>query len=101
MPQGCTAETEVTAELLEKLKKAKQLTVGSPDLARRSIAFGIPMTEFAKVLAGPSGDKKEISEARKRTVLAIRERIIEFQKKAKEDAEAKKAAGGKAPAPKK
>lgn len=101
-PHGCTAETEATKDVIDKIKKAKRLAVGTPDMTRRIIGFAAPTTGFEQALGGPAADTKEISEARKRVVMTIREKMIAAQKKAQEDAGAAggaPAGGAKAPAP--
>lgn len=101
-PMGCTAEIEATKEILDKLKKAKQLAVGAINIGGKTIGFRVPMGGFEKTLAGPPADNEKYKEERKRVMMAIKERQMEMMKKQQEEA-GKKDGGDKkaAPAPKK
>jgi invasion protein IalB len=95
---GCTAEGEATKAVIEQMKTGKQVVVAAINLAGKAIGFPVPLTGFDKAYAGPPVDNEKYKEARKRLMSAIRERQIEMAKKAKEEADAKQASGGAAPA---
>ncbi len=99
---GCTAEGEASKVVIEQMKTGKQVVVAAINLAGKAIGFPVPLTGFDKAYAGPPVDNEKYKEARKRLMSAIRERQIEMAKKAKEESDAKQAAGGAAaPAAKK
>lgn len=93
---GCYAEIDTTPEIITKMKTAKQITVGfmSPD--GKLVPMPVPLNGFEKTFTGEPADSKQYMEERKRMMLAIREKQMEAFKKAKEEAEAKKGAGGAA-----
>jgi invasion protein IalB len=84
---GCTAEAEATPAVIEQMKKGKQVVVAAINLAGKAIGFPVPLTGFDKALAGKPVDNEKYKEARKRLMLAIRDRQIELAKKAKEEGE--------------
>jgi invasion protein IalB len=86
---GCTAEAEATPAVIEQMKKGKQVVVAAINLAGKAIGFPVPLTGFDKALAGKPVDNEKYKEARKRLMLAIRDRQIELAKKAKEEGEKK------------
>jgi invasion protein IalB len=88
---GCTAEAEADAKVVEQMKKGKQVVVAAINLAGKAIGFPVPLTGFDKALAGKPVDNEKYKEARKRLMLQIRDRQIELAKKAKEEADKKKA----------
>lgn len=93
---GCTAEGEGTKAVIDQMKTGKQVVVAAINLAGKAIGFPVPLTGFDKAYAGPAVDNEKYKEARKRLMGAIRERQIELAKKAKEEGDAKQAAGGAA-----
>jgi invasion protein IalB len=86
---GCTAEAEATPAIIEQMKKGKQVVVAAINLAGKAIGFPVPLNGFPKALAGPPVDNEKYKEARKRLMLAIRDRQIELAKKAKEEGDKK------------
>ncbi len=89
---GCTAEAEATQAVVDQMKKGKQVVVAAINLAGKAIGFPVPLTGFDKALTGKPVDNEKYKEARKRLMVAIRDRQIELAKKAKEEAAQK---GGK------
>ena len=101
---GCVAETPATPEILAKLKKGGELTIGTIDINRKPIGFRVSLAGFTTAYDGPPIDREIYTKARKQMFQQIRARQIELLKRAKAAAEKKKAAGGAAapaPAPKK
>ncbi len=94
-PMGCTAEAEATKEILDRMKKAKNIAVGAINIAGKTIGFRVPMQGFDKTLAGPPADNAKYKEERKRVMMAIRQRQQELVKKAQEEAAKKGGAKGK------
>ncbi len=101
---GCVAETPLTPEILASFKKGKQLSIGTIDINQKRIGFRVSLDGFSNTYTGPPIDRKIYAQARKEMFQQIRARQIEQIKRAKLEAEKKKAAGGAAapaPAPKK
>lgn len=86
---GCTAEGEATDKIVAEMNKGKQVVVAAINLAGKAIGFPVPLTGFEKAYAGKPVDNDKYKEARKRLMVAIRERQIELAKKAKDEAGAK------------
>jgi invasion protein IalB len=82
---GCTAEGEATQAVIDQMNKGKQVVVAAINLAGKAIGFPVPLNGFDKAFAGKPVDNEKYKEARKRLMVAIRERQIELAKKAKED----------------
>ncbi len=82
---GCTAEGEATQAVIDQMNKGKQVVVAAINLAGKAIGFPVPLNGFDKAYAGKPVDNEKYKEARKRLMVAIRERQIELAKKAKED----------------
>jgi invasion protein IalB len=86
---GCTAEGEATQPIIEQMNKGKQVVVAAINLAGKAIGFPVPLTGFDKAYAGKPVDNDKYKAARKRLMVALRERQIELAKKAKDEAGAK------------
>jgi invasion protein IalB len=95
---GCVAEMVATPELVTKLKKGKQLEIGTISLNKKRIGFRVPLTGFTMAYDGPPIDRKIYAKARKEMFMVIRNRQIALAKKAAELAKQKKAGKGAAPA---
>ena len=86
---SCQAETEVTPQLMESIRKGKQMVVAAVNLQRKAIGFPVPLQGFAKAYDGPPVDNAKYQEARKQVMEMIRKRQAELASKAA-DAESKK-----------
>ena len=99
-PAGCTAEIEMTDDLLGKLKGGAGLMVFSINANGQVIAFPVPLTGFSAALTGAPIDNAKYSEARKSLMkqIAMRQQqlVEEYKKK-----QAEKGAAPAAPAAKK
>lgn len=89
---GCTAEAEATKELIDALKKGKQMVVAAVNIAGKPVGFPVPLTGFTKAYQGPPMDNDQYRAARKELLTQIRERQIELAKKAAEAAKNKETA---------
>lgn len=95
---GCTAEAEATKEMVDQIKKGKQMVVAAINLAGKPIGFPVPLTGFGAAYDGQPVDNQKYKEARQRLMGAIRERQAELVKKAREEAAQKKIDAAKQPA---
>ncbi len=105
---GCTAEAEASKEVVEQIKKGKQMVVAAINLAGKPIGFPVPLGGFGTAYDGQPVDNEKYKEARQGLMRAIRDRQVELQKKSREEAAQKKidamkepAAAAATPAPKK
>ncbi len=101
-PAGCTAEIDLTPEIMTQLQGGAGVMVLSINANGQVIAFPVPLDGFNTALAGAPIDNAKYSEARKGLMQQIAQRqqalIEEYKKK---QAEAPAAAAAPAPAPKK
>jgi invasion protein IalB len=58
---GCMADYEADADLIEKLKKGRSLAIQAFD-RRRPISFTLPLAGFAKAYDGPASDSTGLNE---------------------------------------
>ncbi|MEZ5816691.1 MAG: invasion associated locus B family protein [Hyphomicrobiaceae bacterium] len=99
-PAGCTAEIDLTPDLLNKIKAGAGIMVFSINANGQVIAFPVPLSGFTAALSGAPIDNAKYSEARKALMqqIALRQQamIEEYKKK-----QAAKAADPKAATQKK
>jgi invasion protein IalB len=81
---SCQAETEMTKELFDSMRKGKQMVVAAVNLQRKAIGFPVPLGGFAKSYDGPPVDNAKYQEARRQLMEVIRKRQIELANKAKD-----------------
>lgn len=55
---SCISDYEVTAALIDRLKRGQTLSVEAVDLGGNPISFPIPLADFAKAVDGPPTDPK-------------------------------------------
>ena len=113
-PQGCTAETEATPELLNELKSNSGLIAVAFNVTGRPTGFPVSLAGFEQAYAGPPVDAKQYGEARRALAQQIAQRQQEMAEAYKKQQEAAKSgattgatpppaaapAAGAAPAPK-
>ncbi len=95
---GCTAEAEASKEVVEQIKKGKQMVVAAINLAGKPIGFPVPLGGFGPAYDGQPVDNAKYKEARQGLMRAIRDRQVELQKKSREEAAQKKIDAVKEPA---
>ena len=93
-PGGCTAEVEASDDIVNKLKKGKQMMVAAMNVAAKPIFLPVPLNGFEPTLAGKPVDPEVYGKARAQLMQQIEQRQIEMLAKAEEDAKK----GGGAPA---
>ncbi|MGE0765927.1 MAG: invasion associated locus B family protein [Hyphomicrobiaceae bacterium] len=100
-PAGCTAEIELSPDILEKMKAGSGMMVFSINANGQVIAFPVPLSGFASALSGAPIDNVKYSEARKALMqqIALRQQAMVEEYKKKQAAA--KPGDGKAPAQKK
>ncbi len=95
-PAGCTAEIDLTPEIVTKVKAGAGIMVFAINANGQVIAFPVPLNGFATALAGAPIDNTKYSEARKALMqqIALRQQamIEEYKKKQAEKAPDPKAA---------
>ncbi|HEX4892299.1 MAG TPA: invasion associated locus B family protein [Hyphomicrobiaceae bacterium] len=100
-PAGCTAEIELTKELVDQLRNNAGLMVFSINASGQVIAFPVPLAGFGAALDGAPVDNEKYTTERRRLMKEIADRqeaaFAEYKKKELEAAAA--AQRGEAPAP--
>jgi invasion protein IalB len=76
-PVGCMSDYPVTDDMINKMKKGKQIVVQAINMRGQPISLPLPLADFAKAYDGPATDPK-VFEAQQRKLQS------ELQKKAEE-----------------
>lgn len=76
---GCTADYDVTADTIKRLKNGKQLAVQAINSSGEAISLGLPLTDFAKAYDGPPTDPKVVAEQQKKLVDELSRRAAEHK----------------------
>ncbi len=99
LPNGCTAETEASPEIMEKMASGKTLLVAAINAVGEQIGFQVPLQGFKGTFDGKPVDTAKFANARKNLLLRIRQNMIDRAKQAKDGAAAPAAGAAEAPAP--
>jgi invasion protein IalB len=99
-PTSCQVQLELTKELMDQMRKGKQMTVAAMNIQQKTMGFPVPLSGFAKAYEGPPVDTAKYEESRRQLMEMFRKRQQELAAKAAQ-AEQKKEAEqtGAAPAP--
>jgi invasion protein IalB len=98
-PAGCTAEMDVTPELLTDLKTGGGLVVFAINAGGAPVGFPVPLNGFEASYAGGPIDSKQYSEARRALMQQIAQRQHEMAEEQKKQQDAAKGAAPPAGAP--
>jgi invasion protein IalB len=99
-PTSCQVQMELTKEIMDSMRKGKQMVVAAMNIQQKTMGFPVPLTGFAKAYDGPPVDSAKYEESRRQLMEMFRKRQAELAAKAAE-AEQNKQAGqpaGQAPA---
>ena len=99
-PTSCQVQIELTKEMMDTMRKGKQMVVAAMNIQQKTMGFPVPLTGFGKAYDGPPVDSVKYEESRRQLMEVFRKRQQELAAKAAE-AEQKKEAEqtGAAPAP--
>jgi invasion protein IalB len=103
-PAGCQAQTDLTPEVMEAMRKGKQMVVAAVNFQQKTMGFPVPLSGFNKAFDGPAADPVKYEESRKQLMEMFRKRQQELAAKAAQgkgpnQTGAAPAPGGPAPAP--
>ena len=98
LPTTCQAQTELTKEIFDKMRKGKQMIVAAMNVQQKTMGFQVPLIGFGKAYDGPPADNAKYEEAQRQMMEAIRRSQMELAKKAAEAEQKKGQAGGEAQA---
>ena len=89
---GCMADYEATADLLDRLKKGQNLIIQAINANNQPLTLPLPLSDFAKAYDGPPTDPKIFEEQQKQLQEQLQKRAEEARKNLE------KQQGGTAPA---
>jgi invasion protein IalB len=103
-PAGCQAQTDLTPEVMEAMRKGKQMVVAAVNFQQKTMGFPVPLSGFNKAADGPAADPVKYEESRKQLMEMFRKRQQELaakaaQGKGPDQTGAAPAPGAPAPAP--
>jgi invasion protein IalB len=84
LPPSCQAQTELTREIFDNMRKGKQMVVAAMNVQQKTMGFQVPLIGFGKTYDGLSADNAKYEEARRQMAEKFRQRQIELAKKAAE-----------------
>ena len=91
---GCMADYEASADLVNRLKKGQQLAVQAINSNGQPISLNLPLSDFAKAYDGPPTDPKVFEEQQKKLQDELQRRANEARQKLEGQGQP-----GQAPAP--
>jgi len=89
---GCMADYDATADLLDRLKKGQNLIIQAINANNQPLTLPLPLADFAKAYDGPPTDPKVFEEQQKQLQEQLQKRAEEARKNLE------KQQGGAAPA---
>jgi invasion protein IalB len=92
-PNGCFAESPVTPDFINSMKKGTNLNVSVQNQGGREVTFAVPAAGFGKAFDGPAIDPKVLEEQQKKLQEELEKRSDELRKRLESNA-----APGTAPA---
>ncbi len=78
---GCMADYEASADLINRLKKGQQLAVQAINSNGQPISLNLPLNDFAKAYDGPPTDPKVFEEQQKKLQDELQRRANEARQK--------------------
>lgn len=99
---GCTAETVATKEIIEKMKKGKEVVVIFTNSLNKRLGLPLPLNGFTKAYEGKPYDTQKYQEKIRGFLAEVQKKQMELAKRARAAAQKKKSdAAVPQPAPKK
>lgn len=90
-PTSCQVQMELTKEMMESMRKGKQMVVAAMNIQQKTMGFPVPLTGFAKAYDGPPVDNAKYEESRRQLMEVFRKRQQELAAKAAEAQQKKEA----------
>ena len=105
-PTSCQVQLDLTKELMDSMRKGKQMVVAAMNIQQKTMGFPVPLTGFAKAYDGAPVDSVKYEESRRQLMEMFRKRQADLaakaaeaeQKKGADQTGAQPQAGGQAPA---
>jgi invasion protein IalB len=83
-PTSCQVQMELSKEIVDKMRKGKQMIVAALNAQQKTMAFPLSLTGFSKTFDGAPVDNVAYQEARAQMMRASREHQAELAKEAAE-----------------
>ena len=83
-PTSCQVQTELTDDLLQKMRGGNQMVVAAMNVQQKTMGFPVPLTGFTKAFDGPPVDNKVYEEQRRQLMEMFRKRQQELAAKARQ-----------------
>jgi invasion protein IalB len=80
VPSYCEAQTELTKENLDKMRKGKKIVIAAVNMQQKGMGFPLPLAGFGKAYDGPPADNTKYVEALRQLMEQARQRQIELAK---------------------
>ncbi len=80
-PNGCFAEAQITAALVEQMKKGKLLNINAQNQVARVVTFQVPLDNFGAGFDGAPIDPKILEEEQKKLANELEKRSEEMRQK--------------------
>jgi invasion protein IalB len=81
-PTSCQVQLELTKELMDSMRKGKQMVVAAMNIQQKTMGFPVPLTGFAKAYDGAPVDSVKYEESRRQMMEVFRKRQAELAAKA-------------------
>jgi invasion protein IalB len=81
-PTSCQVQLELTKELMDTLRKSKQMVVAAMNIQQKTMGFPVPLSGFGKAYDGPPVDSAKYEESRRQLMEMFRKRQQELAAKA-------------------
>lgn len=94
-PVGCISDYPVTDDVINKMKKGKQIVIQAINMQGTAISLPLPLNDFAKAYDGPATDPKVFEEQQRKLQSELQKKAEEARKKLETQP-----SGQPAPAPK-
>ena len=94
-PVGCISDYPITDDVINKMKKGKQIVIQAINMQGTAISLPLPLNDFAKAYDGPATDPKVFEEQQRKLQSELQKKAEEARKKLETQP-----SGQPAPAPK-
>ena len=98
-PTSCQVQLELTKELMDSMRKGKQMVVAAMNIQQKTMGFPVPLSGFAKAYDGAPVDSAKYEESRRQLMEVFRKRQADLAAKAAEAEKNKQAGQPGAPPP--
>ena len=82
---GCLAEYDATPDVIERLKKGKQLAIQAVNSNGQAISLNLPLDDFAKTYGGPPTDLSSLEERQKKLQQELQQAETDFARQKSEN----------------